>query len=74
MHCSNQKNLKKLKEAISLNVCKTTISVIINKVISLRRNFLKASVILAYSFYYSFRYYIVYILLIVYSALHLEVF
>ena len=29
----------------------------IDKVVSLRRNFLKASVILAYSFYYCFRYY-----------------
>ena len=57
MYCSNQQNLKNLKEAISLNVCKTNILVIIDKVVSLRRNFLKASVILAYSFYYCFRYY-----------------
>ena len=57
MDCLNQQNLKKLKEAISLNVYKTNILVIIDKVVSLRRNFLKASVILAYSFYYCFRYY-----------------
>ena len=56
MHCSNQQNLKNLKEAISLNVCKTNILVIIDKVVSLRRNFLKASVILAYGFYYCFHY------------------
>ena len=42
MHCSNQQNLKNLKEAISLNVCKTNILVIIDKVVSLRGNFLKA--------------------------------
>ena len=42
MYCSNQQNLKNLKEAISLNVCKTNILVIIDKVVSLRRNFLKA--------------------------------
>ena len=35
MYCSNQQNLKNLKEAISLNVCKTNILVIIDKVISL---------------------------------------
>ena len=57
MYCSNQQNLKNLKEAISLNACKTNISVIIDKAVSLRRNFLKASVILDYSFYYCFRYY-----------------
>ena len=57
MDCLNQQNLKKLKEAISLNVYKTNILVIIDKVVSLRRNFLKASVILAYGFYYCFRYY-----------------
>ena len=57
MDCLNQQNLKKLKEAISLNVCKTNILLIIDKVVSLRRNFLKASVILAYGFYYCFRYY-----------------
>ena len=51
MYCSNKQNLKNLKEAISLNVCKTNILVIIDKVVSLRRNFLKASVILAYGFY-----------------------
>ena len=54
MYCSNQQNLKNLKEAMSLNVCKTNILVIIDKVVSLRRNFVKASVILAYSFYYCF--------------------
>ena len=54
MYCSNQQNLKNLEKAISLNVCKTTILVIIDKVVSLR----KASVILAYSFYYCFRYYL----------------
>ena len=57
MYCSNQQNLKNLQEAISLNVCKANILVIIDKVVSLRRNILKASVILAYSFYYCFRYY-----------------
>ena len=57
MYCSNKQNLKNLKEAISLNVCKTNILVIIDKAVSLRRNFLKASVILAYGFYYCFRYY-----------------
>ena len=57
MHCLNQQNLKKLKEAILLNVCKTNILVIIGKVVSLRRYFLKASVVLAYGFYYCFRYY-----------------
>ena len=57
MDCLNQQNLKKLKEAISLNVYKTNILVIIDKVVSLSRNFLKASVILAYGFYYCFRYY-----------------
>ena len=35
MHCPNQQNLKKLKEATSLNVCKTNILVIIDKVVSL---------------------------------------
>ena len=57
MYCSNQQNLKNLQEAISLNVCKANILVIIDKFVSLRRNILKASVILAYSFYYFFRYY-----------------
>ena len=52
MDCSNQQNLKKLKEAISLSVNKTNILVIIDKVVSLRRYFLKASVILAYGVYY----------------------
>ena len=42
MYCSNKQNLKNLKEAISLNVCKTNILVIIDKVVSLRGNFLKA--------------------------------
>ena len=42
MYCSNQQNLKILKEAISLNVRKTNILVIIDKAFSLRRNFLKA--------------------------------
>ena len=56
MYCSNKQNLKNLKEAISLNVCKTNILVITDKVVSLRRNFLKASVILAYGFYYCFHY------------------
>ena len=57
MYCSNLQNLKNLKEAILLNVCKTNILVIIDKDVSLRRNFLKASVILAYCFYYCSRYY-----------------
>ena len=52
MDCSNQQNLKKLKEAISLSVNKTNILVITDKVVSLRRYFLKASVILAYGVYY----------------------
>ena len=60
IHCSSQQNFKNLKEAISLNVCKTNILVIIDKVVSLRINFLKASVILAYDFYYCFRYYFYY--------------
>ena len=42
MHCLNQQNLKNLKEAILLNVCKTNILVIIDKVFFLRRNILKA--------------------------------
>ena len=57
MHCLNQQNLKKLKEAISLNVCKTNILVIPDKVVSLRRYCLKASVALAYGYYYCFCYY-----------------
>ena len=57
MHISGQHNFKNLKEAISLSMCKTNILVIIDKVVSLRRNLLKASVILAYDFYCCFRYY-----------------
>ena len=56
MHCSNQQNWKNLKVAISLNMCTTNILVIIDKIAALRRNFLKASVYLAYGFY-CFRYY-----------------
>ena len=57
MHCLNQQNLKNLKETIALNVCKTNFLVIIDKVVSLGRNILKASVILGYGFHYCFRYY-----------------
>ena len=48
MDCSNQQNLKKLKEAISLSVHKRNILVIIDKIVSLTRNFSKALVILAW--------------------------
>ena len=48
MDCSNQQNLKKLKEAISLSVHKRNILVIIDKIISLTRNFSKVLVILAW--------------------------
>ena len=45
--CSNQQNLKKLKETISLSVYKRNILVIIDKIVSLRIVFSKALVILA---------------------------
>ena len=48
MDCSNQQNLKKLKEAISLSVYKINILVIIDKIVSLRKNISKALVILAW--------------------------
>ena len=48
MDSSNQQNLKKLKEAISLSVHKTNISVIIDKTVLLTRNFSKALVILGW--------------------------
>ena len=46
MDCSNQQNLKKLKEAISLSVYKINILVIIDKTVSLRKDFSKALIIL----------------------------
>ena len=48
MDCSNQQNLKKLKEAISLGVYKINILLIIDKIVSLRKDFSKALVILAW--------------------------
>ena len=48
MDCSNQQNLKKLKEAISLSVYKINILVIIDKIVSLRKDFSKALVILVW--------------------------
>ena len=39
MDCSNQQDLKKLKEVKSLSVHKRNISVIIDKIVSLTRNF-----------------------------------
>ena len=48
MDCSNQQNLKKLKEAISLNVHKINILVITDKIVLLRKDFSKAFVILAW--------------------------
>ena len=48
MDCSNQQNLKKLKEAISLGVYKINILVIIDKIVSLRKDFSKALVILVW--------------------------
>ena len=48
MDCSNQQNLKKLKEAIPLGVYKINILVIIDKIVSLRKDFSKALVILAW--------------------------
>ena len=68
MDCSNQQNLKKLKEAISLSVHKRNILVIIDKVVSLTRNFSKALVILA-------RFLLLFLLIVYISlAFHLEVF
>ena len=47
MDCLNQQNLKKLKEAISISMYKRNIfSYMIDKIVSLRRNFSKAVVIL----------------------------
>ena len=47
MDCLNQVNLRKLKEAISLSVYKINILIIlIDKIVSLRRNFSKTLVIL----------------------------
>ena len=48
MDCSNQQNLKKLKEAISLSVYKTSILAIIDKIVSLRKDFSKALVTLVW--------------------------
>ena len=42
MDCSNQQNSKELKKAISLSVRKRNILVIIDKIVSLTRNFSKA--------------------------------
>ena len=72
MDCSNQQNLKKLKEAISLSVHKRNILVIIDKIVSLTRNFSKALVILAWFLLL----FLLLFLLIVYISLafHLEVF
>ena len=71
MECSNQQNLKKLKEAISLSVYKRNILVIIDKIVSLRIVFSKALVILAW-----FLLLLLLFLLIVYISLafHFEVF
>ena len=71
MECSNQQNLKKLKEAISLSVYKRNILVIIYKIVSLRIVFSKALVILAW-----FLLLLLLFLLIVYISLafHFEVF
>ena len=71
MECSNQQNLKKLKEAISLSVYKRNILVIIDKIVSLRRVFSKALVILTW-----FLLLLLLFLLIVYISLafHFEVF
>ena len=48
MDCSNQQNLKELKEAISLSVYKINILVIIDKIVSVRNDFSKALVILVW--------------------------
>ena len=48
MDCSNEQNLKKLKEAISLSVYKINILVIIDKIVLLRKDFSKALVILVW--------------------------
>ena len=48
MDCSNQQNLKELKEAISLSVYKINILVIIDKIVSLTKDFSKALVILVW--------------------------
>ena len=42
MDCSNQQDLKKLKEVTSLSVHKRNISVKIDKIVSLTRNFFKS--------------------------------
>ena len=70
--CSNQQNLKKLKEAIPLSVHKRNILVIIDKIVLLTRNFSKALVILAWFLLL----FLLLFLLIVYIsiAFHLEVF
>ena len=48
MDCLNQQNLKKLEEAVSLSVHKRNILVIIDKIVSLTRNFSKVLVILVW--------------------------
>ena len=45
MDCSNQQNLKNLQKVISLSVHKRNILVIIDKTVSLTKNFAKALVI-----------------------------
>ena len=42
MDCLNQQNFKKVKASISLSVYERNILVIIDKIVSLRRNFSKA--------------------------------
>ena len=75
--CSNQQNLKKLKERISLSVHERNILIIqniliIDKIVSLTRNFSKTLVILAWFLLL----FLSLFLLIVYISLafHLEVF
>ena len=70
MDCSNQQNLKKLKEAISLSVHKRNILVIIDKTVLLTRNFSKALVILAWFFLLFFLLF----LLIVYISINHSIF
>ena len=71
MDCSNQQNLKKLKE-ILLNVYKRSILATIDKILSLRRVFSKVLVILAWFLLFV----LLLFLLIVYISLafHFEVF
>ena len=70
--CSNEQNLKKLKEAISLSVHKRNILVIADKIVLVTINFSKALVILAWFLLL----FLLLFLLIAYISLafHLEVF